>query len=163
MLWDTATGATLSVLSDHDDWVHSVALSADSRLVATASRWSARWWNWRMMPHPNWVPSVSFAASDANVLMTGCFDGVARIRRGTTQDDRPRHSPPRRSRATFHSWTSKVTARCGLVSLDFPDGGVARLTTTCLTIRPFASQHPTGTQPAATTTTAHVKPIGFNF
>jgi WD40 repeat protein len=37
-LWDTATGALLSTLTGHTDWIQTVTFSPDGRTLATGSR-----------------------------------------------------------------------------------------------------------------------------
>ncbi|MGH3869770.1 MAG: TIR domain-containing protein [Pseudonocardiaceae bacterium] len=76
-------------LTDHTDWVNSVAFSPDRNTLATASTdHTARLWDIRnphqptplstLTGHTNWVLSVAFS-SDGHTLATASYDTTARL------------------------------------------------------------------------------------
>jgi WD40 repeat protein/serine/threonine protein kinase len=86
-LWDAVTGKPLGPPMYHDDWVLRVALSPDSKTLATASvgtpglaaQGDAHLWDpvtgnyLRPLPHPGWVTGLAFSP-DGKRLLTGCTD-----------------------------------------------------------------------------------------
>jgi WD40 repeat protein len=85
-LWDTWTGAELSVLRGHESWVESAAFSPDGTLVITASHdWTARVWDAStgselcvLLGHENYVRSAVFSPDGTQVL-TASHDTTARV------------------------------------------------------------------------------------
>ena len=75
-----------AILRGHPDWVDDVDFSPDGRLIATASSDEARIWNADgtgrpvLVKHDDKVTGVAFS-SDGDYLLTGCGDGMERIRR----------------------------------------------------------------------------------
>jgi len=80
-IFDTATWQQIAVLKGHTDFVYSLSLFQNGRLLASASHDNtARLWNLDTklpvgppLQHQNWVSSAAISA-DGKLLVTGCND-----------------------------------------------------------------------------------------
>jgi WD40 repeat protein len=85
-IWDSATGALITILRGHQDVVSSAVFSADSRLIATASHdKTARVWDAAtateiaaVQGHEDQVYSIAFSP-DSTRIVTASHDKTARI------------------------------------------------------------------------------------
>jgi WD40 repeat protein len=88
-LWEAATGKPLGTrMQGHTDWIESLAVSPDGKLIATGSRdGTARLWDAttsKALGEPllhlkgTWVSSMAFSP-DGKTLLTGCHHGTARL------------------------------------------------------------------------------------
>jgi len=85
-LWDVATGRSIGLPMQHQDWVFAVTFSPDGKTVLTGSRdRTARLWDAVTglplsppLPHSGEVWSVAFSP-DGKTILTGCKDKTARL------------------------------------------------------------------------------------
>eukprot|EP00854_Cymbomonas_tetramitiformis_P002842 gene2842-3640_t len=102
-LWDVHTGTLRAVLQGHDGMVHSVMISADGRMVASASGdATVRLWDAAtgeptavMNGHDDVVCSVAISA-DCKTVASGSLDATVRLWEAATKELRAcfRHSSP---------------------------------------------------------------------
>jgi WD40 repeat protein len=85
-LWDVRTGQSLKTLSNHTNWVSSVAFSPDGCLLASGSMdHTLRLWDVHtgqslktLSGHTNWLWSVAFSP-DGHLLASGSADATIKL------------------------------------------------------------------------------------
>ncbi len=87
-VWDTRTKQILGVLPKHRDDINSIAFSADSKTLVSASRWEVTYWDvntgkminsFKQLQRRDSITSVAFSWN-GKMIVTGSSNGTIRLR-----------------------------------------------------------------------------------